>query len=72
MMIGVLGFLKEKESKKTRKHALIKEKRTSRGKIELAQENTLSSKKATKKKRKNFLFFLIVFFDAFLVECMFS
>ena len=46
-----------------------KENMHASSKKELAQENTLSTKKASK---KVFLFFLIVFLDAFLVESVFS
>ena len=48
-----------------------KEKEKERKK-ELAQENTISTKKASTKTKKVFLFFLSVFLDAFLVESVFS
>ena len=46
-------YKRKKESKKT--HSLKKKRNCSRKK-ELGQENTLSTKKVTKKKRENFLF----------------
>ena len=57
----------KKTHTRSRKHALVQEKKYSHKKKDLAQDNTLSNKKASKKNRKK-LFFLIVF----LVEKVFS
>ena len=54
------------QEKKIKKHALHHESVQEKKKNDNGQENTLSTKKATKKfKKKNFLFFLVVFLVCF-------
>ena len=58
----------KKTHTRSRKHALVQEKKYSHKKKDLAQDNTLSNKKASKKNRKK-LFFLIVFLVGSLFSC---
>ena len=67
--------MKKRESKKTRKHTLVQEKNNLFKKKELAEENTLSTKKASKKltkKKDYFLSFFLGWECVFLSEFFFS